>query len=84
MAVLEHQSDSLLPCLLVPSLGHDLSFPQTEVCTKPGVVHLASVRYELVKSFLGLVAIPALGSQLTTVVDGGRGPIRDYEWMDLS
>ena len=45
---------------------------------------LASVRYELVKSFLGLVAIPALGSQLTTVVDGGRGPIRDYEWMDLS
>ena len=38
MAVLEHQSDSLLPCLLVPSLGHDLSFPQKEVCTKPGVV----------------------------------------------
>ena len=39
MAVFEHQLDSLLPCLLVPSLGHDLSFPQKEVCTKPGVVH---------------------------------------------
>ncbi len=39
MAVLEHQSDSLLPCLLVPSLGHDLSFPQKEVWIMPGVVH---------------------------------------------
>ncbi len=35
--------------ILVPSLGHDLSFPQTEVCTKPGVVGAvaapAGIRY---------------------------------------
>ena len=43
MAVLEHQSDSLLPCLFVPSLGYDLSFPQKEVWIMPGVVQLGEL-----------------------------------------
>ena len=44
MAVLEHQSDSLPPCLLVLSLGHDLSFPQKEVWIMPGVVQSFGTR----------------------------------------